>query len=389
MKKPRTLQLACSILTLLVAAPAAQAYDAVLDVYLAYSTNKKNREGGTNALRSKILTSQGIFNKANRDSTVNLRVNFVGFDEINYSKGSKTDSQILNDVRTNAFGNLHQRRNQWGADKIAFIADLKGCGIGYRPGDYSVTDCLGQHTLAHEVGHNFGCGHGAGNGGGDKPYAEGYVFTGNDGKRYKTIMVGNYDRDAKMTYRWSSFALRFAGKPVGESFGRANNRRRIREVMKGHTARRQLKPQSFPNARWTLVNRFSEKVVENPYARTNNGNKLKQYTYGGQPHMEWKFQDAGQGGGWFVIENAQSGKCMDMTGRVGNGVDYHQWSKNLGNQNQHFKLDASGDGYVRIRARRGGKVVHNHERSRDNGARVTQWGWNGATHMQYEVRYQP
>lgn len=374
------------ITSLLTSQSVLAGHDAILDIYVAYSKEKRQAEGGTNSIRSKILTSQAVFNKANRDSNINLRVNLLGLDEVSYTRGEKTGSRVLNDLVTNRIGNLKAKRNQYGADKIAFISNLEGCGIAKRPGQHSVTRCLAQHTFAHEVGHNLGCGHGGGHGKGSSPFAQGFVGTGSDGKRYKTIMIGNYDLKASMTYRWSGYRTNYNNViNLGTSRDVANNQRQIRSKL-NDTNRRKINPTARPSDKWILINRLSDLAVQVPDAKTENRVLITQDTLGGN-HKRWKFRSVDRG--YAHITNHGTGGALDKTRLIENGRQFWQWAARTSNRNQHFKIDHSARGYVRLRCRDGGKLVHNHGNTADRGAKVTQWDWVGSRNLEYELRWTP
>ena len=88
-------------------------------------------------------------------------------------------------------------------------------------------------TMTHEVGHNLGCGHSNAKGQSDPgpmrfPYSSGYHFTGNDGKRYHTIMGYNSLEGESEHYElanvFSSPVLTFAGVHPGTADSNDNRR---------------------------------------------------------------------------------------------------------------------------------------------------------------------
>lgn len=74
----------------------------------------------------------------------------------------------------------------------------------------------------------------------------------------------------------------------------------------------------------------SGKVIDNPNASNNNGNKLWQWDLNNSPAQKWKLQ---QVNGGFAMINQGSGKCLDID--LG-GSYAQQWDCNLGQANQTF-----------------------------------------------------
>ena len=144
------------------------------------------------------------------------------------------------------YGEVKTRRDACGADCVSLIVDTGGktgtTGVGYitkgtnagswatkyREWCYSVCavrSVADEYTLSHEIGHNMGLAHSKTLNGWSKAtyeYANGYNFTGTDGKKYHTIMAYDYDHAggvytggyAEIPY-FSSPAHSYAGAPVG------------------------------------------------------------------------------------------------------------------------------------------------------------------------------
>jgi len=113
---------------------------------------------------------------------------------------------------------------------------------------------------------------------------------------------------------------------------------------------------------------------------SNNGTKLVQKDERGN-YSQWRFDNAGIGGGWLTSRNRGSGKAIDMTGNPGRQL--HQWGHNPGNPNQRFKLDWQDNGFVRLRFANGNQVLDNSGRRTNSGNPIKTYPWNGAESLQW------
>jgi hypothetical protein len=127
-----------------------------------------------------------------------MQLNLVKMAEVNYTETGDM-SKSLSDITNTTDGKMdevHALRNQYGADQVALVtADSNYCGIAYvmtslgswfAPYAFAVVhddskyNCLGNHTLAHELGHNQGNMHDPDNSSyaGVYPYSYGYRLCG-------------------------------------------------------------------------------------------------------------------------------------------------------------------------------------------------------------------
>ena len=385
MKTHRILKTILSLAAFCSLTTQSQAFAGILDVYCGFSTEKKQAEGGRNSLMSKILSSVAIMNDACLNSGVDMRTNFVGFKEYNYNPNGR---DILDDVANNLGGlDIAAQQAEWGADLGMMIVSGPVCGVAQTPGIFSYVNCLGQHTLAHEIGHTFGLRHGVGTSI-SSSYANGYIYNGSGSNptTYKTIMIGN-SADGVMNFLFSNPNVSFGGAPTGNSTS-ADAARHLREVMTSKTSFANIRPtwRSGVTARWSLVNKGSKKGVHNTSASNANGNPLSQLGNLAQTTAQW-WLEASPASGLVNIRNVQSGKYMTAGWNPPANTQVVQWSGYPAAAAQQYALDFYPDGYVSVRSASGGLVIHNSMNSTadNNPLRMYQHFNNRA--FFYEIRY--
>ena len=94
-------------------------------------------------------------------------------------------------------------------------------------------------------------------------------------------------------------------------------------------------------------------------------------------------------GDYVKFVNRKSGKVLDVPNlSKEEGVDMIQWEDN-GGENQQWKLEkaekADSDKIKCIKSRCSGLVLDIFEASREDGARVIQWGLHGDKNQQWEL----
>ena len=149
-------------------ATAVAGDNVVQDLLVAYTQAACNYAGGCSQLEADIATAVADMNVAFAESGVSLTMNLVGAVFTDYVDPGSL-STALSELRGTSDGKmdeLHDIRDQLGADLVALVYNGPGCGIGYLSSSastaFSVTDvpCLvGNRTLAHELGHNQGAHH--------------------------------------------------------------------------------------------------------------------------------------------------------------------------------------------------------------------------------------
>ncbi|MDR1816703.1 MAG: M12 family metallo-peptidase [Puniceicoccales bacterium] len=126
---------------------------------------------------------------------------------------------------------VHLWRNEFRADIVVLLRKGAAAGTaglawtldtlnGAPDGAFAIVGAgLNDFTFTHEVGHNLGLSHDHANAAGVRGvtgYAYGHTFTGDDGRRYGTIMA--YDGDRSAGY-FSTPLKTLAGKPLGVAEG--------------------------------------------------------------------------------------------------------------------------------------------------------------------------
>jgi hypothetical protein len=175
----------------------------VQDLLVVYSTASKNRYGQA-GIESMIQSAVSAANQAYVNSQINMQLNLVRMEEVSYAETGDMGVALSRLQATNDgyIDNVHQLRNQYGADLVAMVnEDANYCGIayvmqsestGFAGYAFSVTysSCLSNQTLAHEIGHNQGDAHDRANSNvaGTFPYSYGHRRCVTDGTGFRTIM---------------------------------------------------------------------------------------------------------------------------------------------------------------------------------------------------------
>lgn len=177
---------------------AAASTGQVIDLLVVYTPKARANAGGQSGIEAKIINAVTKANQAYLNSQVDMQLNLVKMAEVNYTETGDM-SKSLSDITNTTDGKMdevHALRNQYGADQVALVtADSNYCGIAYvmtslgswfAPYAFAVVhddskyNCLGNHTLAHELGHNQGNMHDPDNSSyaGVYPYSYGYRLCG-------------------------------------------------------------------------------------------------------------------------------------------------------------------------------------------------------------------
>ncbi|TQS27319.1 cellulase family glycosylhydrolase [Microbispora sp. KK1-11] len=139
-------------------------------------------------------------------------------------------------------------------------------------------------------------------------------------------------------------------------------------------------PSPQPETFYRIDARHSGKAMDVQQANTNNGARVDQYTYGGNPWQQWQFQDAGSG--YWRIVSRHSGKCLDVVGAsTADGAELIQYTCGTGT-NQQFQMVANGS-YFQLRARHSGKCVDVPSASTADGVILKQYSCNTGANQQW------
>ena len=129
--------------------------------------------------------------------------------------------------------------------------------------------------------------------------------------------------------------------------------------------------QPVSNGRYKVVAKHNNRLLAIPQNNTSNGAKLLQQQDNGSRRQQWDIRS--QGGAWYTLDNASSGRCMDVTnGSSENGTRLQQWDCFTGSPNQQFRLRAASGGYYEVVASNG-KCLDVDTGGSAEGAKVQLW----------------
>ncbi|MFF3216776.1 RICIN domain-containing protein [Streptomyces sp. NPDC002886] len=137
----------------------------------------------------------------------------------------------------------------------------------------------------------------------------------------------------------------------------------------------------------TIRNFNSGKCMEVADWRTDNGAPVRQWDCTGGANQNWALIP--QGGSWYKFVNEASGKCLEIADwRTDYGAPARQWDC-TGGANQQWRWawsDRDGDGIYtqHIWNRESLLVLEIPAWRTDNGAPVTQWGYNYSPNFNQE-----
>lgn len=182
--------------------------DDVIDVMIAYTSAARTSAGGTSEIEAMCLLAIADSNDALANSEIDGQFRLVHTEETSYTESGNylTDLGRLQATADGFMDSLHTSRSTYGADIVALLIDdtpFGTGGLGYVMSatesgmeDYafSVNEyfaAAGGLVLAHEMGHNMGCGHANTEESESRlfTYSQGWRWTGNDGKDYRSVMA--------------------------------------------------------------------------------------------------------------------------------------------------------------------------------------------------------
>lgn len=134
----------------------------------------------------------------------------------------------------------------------------------------------------------------------------------------------------------------------------------------------QVRPNGDTNltGRYMLRNRSSGLYLDVMNGDTNNGARIRQWTYNGSAAQQFEFSH--QGEGVYIIRGVVSGKALDIDAiSTANGAKVHLWEY-LGSANQRFIAAKSGS-YYQLIASHSSKAIKVAGNSANSGAYVEQW----------------
>jgi hypothetical protein len=208
-----------------------------------------------------ISLAMADLNATLANSQISVQGQLVGVERVNYTEGSATDNQILNDATNGVgdFARIQQMRAVVQADLVAVLASYANtsCGLAWINDDadqfpnsigalvrygVSLTNSSGgclPSTFTHEVGHNLGANHDRFVVTNDVPGPQGYNYGYIDTTaKFRDVMAYDDECDSlsilcpRIQY-YSNPSINYNGRPIGVPDNdpkAANNSRKIREI---------------------------------------------------------------------------------------------------------------------------------------------------------------
>ena len=172
----------------------------VIRVLFVYTQEAANLGGGPIGIEGLVNYSVNYMNISSNLSEIGLSTQIAAIVPLSQSQNTTFSSPLLNQIQDPADGvwdNIHQLRDQYGADLVTLIAQISDVsGIAYLyygsmpQFGFNVIDWWPSATFAHEMGHNLGAAHERAFSpfSGYFDYSYGYVF-GPNNNQYGTIMA--------------------------------------------------------------------------------------------------------------------------------------------------------------------------------------------------------
>ena len=214
---------------------------ASIDIMIVYTPAARvwsQSEGGIDNIIASIMSKSKLVLD---NSNVQITLNLVHSREVNYTESgsSNTDLNRITRASDGYMDEVHQWRNQYGADLVVFLTkvdDTGGLGwllssssgsSGYAFSITRIQQASRTYTVIHEIGHNMGLGHHKKQktqaGPGLYSYSAGWRWRGNDDAMYCSVMTyeaGSYFTDGITGRRapyFSNPSISYAGYPTGHS----------------------------------------------------------------------------------------------------------------------------------------------------------------------------
>ncbi len=137
-----------------------------------------------------------------------------------------------------------------------------------------------------------------------------------------------------------------------------------------------------PDGRYKLVNRKSGKVIEVEGHSKDDGRKVQQTGYTGQPNARWNVTSLGDG--YYLIVGVESGKALNVPkAATDDGVALQQANVNKG-ASQRWKIEKVEGSFFKLTAACSSKVVTAGD-AQANGGAIIQSAFTNAPEQQWKI----
>ena len=141
---------------------------------------------------------------------------------------------------------------------------------------------------------------------------------------------------------------------------------------------------SPPAGTYELIARHSGKCLDVYGASTDDAATIIQWPCHGGPNQRWRLEPTGDGYVRLIVTH--SGKALDVYGAsTDDGAILIQWPSH-GGTNQQWQLQPTGSGYYTITARHSGKLIDVDHALTTDAATILQWPANGGLNQQWQLR---
>jgi hypothetical protein len=138
-----------------------------------------------------------------------------------------------------------------------------------------------------------------------------------------------------------------------------------------------------PDGRYKLINRQSGKAIDVEGRSKDDGHKVHQYNYTGQPNAQWNI--LAQGNGFYLLIGVDSGKALtvpkdqkdDLVGLVQGNVNK--------SPSQRWKIEKIEGNFYKLTAESSGKALTAAGAFQANGNTIVQSTYTGAPEQQWKI----